>query len=416
MRIGIVGTGVSGLVAGYLLAPEHDVVLFEQDDRVGGHVHTHDLKLGGRRYAVDTGFIVFNDWTYPNFIRLLARLGVPSQPTRMTFGVSDERSGVEYSAASPRALFATRRTLLSPTHYRMVAEILRFGRTAARHLEARNDDPTLADFVAEEGYGEAFLERFIVPMAGAIWSADRRTVLDGSARFFVRFFEHHGMLNVIDQPVWRVVRGGSQRYVEPLVATLAGRIRVSTPIQRVSRRGDAVEVETRAGARERFDHVILACHSDQALQLLADPSDAEREVLGAIEYQPNEAVLHTDESVLPRRRLARAAWNYRVTDRNGGPVAVTYDMNRLQGLDAPVTFCVTLNESERIDPSKILRRIKYHHPIFTRRALGAQARHAEISGVQRRTHYAGAYWFNGFHEDGVRSALRVAGQLGQGSL
>jgi predicted NAD/FAD-binding protein len=406
-----VGAGISGLVAAYLLAPENDVVLFEASDRIGGHTHTERFELDGRRYAIDMGFIVFNDWTYPHFSRLLDRLGVSSQPTRMTFGFSDERTGLEYCASNPNTLFAQRRNLVRPSHYRMIAEIFRLGRSAEKILREEPETTTLGEYLEQNHYSKSFIEQFVKPMASAIWSADTRVVADFSLPFFLRFFMNHGMLNAFDQPTWRVVKGGSDVYVDALVRGFRDRIRLSTPVTRIRRLPDRVEVEAHATPAERFDRVIFACHSDQALGLLADPTPAEREILGAIHYQPNLAVLHTDERVLPRSRRAWAAWNYHALARGDGPVAVTYNMNRLQGISAPVTFCVTLNRPDAMEPSRVLRRIPFHHPVFSRIATAAQKRHGEIDG-QNRTHYAGAYWGYGFHEDGVVSALRVARAFG----
>lgn len=412
MRLVVVGSGISGLVCAHLLAPIHDVTVLESAQHIGGHTHTHDVEFDGARYAVDTGFIVFNTWTYPRFTRLLQHLGVPSQPSKMSFGVRDERSGIEYAATTLRGFFPDRRTLLSPTHHRMVLEIVRFGRSARRALDRLPDDVSLGDLLRTEGYGRAFRERFIVPMASAIWSADQNDVLDGPAEFFLRFFDNHAMLNVVDQPVWRTIVGGSRSYVGPLTEGFRDKIFTGCAVKSVLRRGSEVELRLADGRAMLADEVIFACHSDQALSLLESPTPQEREVLSAMRYQTNDAVLHTDDELLPRRRDAWAAWNYHVDGRGDGPVAVTYNMNLLQGLSAPVTFCVTLNRTDRVDPAKVLRRMRYQHPVYTRDAVRAQTRFEEISGVNR-THYAGAYWYNGFHEDGVRSAMRVARGFGR---
>ncbi len=412
MRVAVVGAGVSGLVAAKLLSGAHEVHVFEAHPRPGGHTHTVDVTVQGEAYAVDTGFIVFNTWTYPNFTRLLQNLGVASRPSTMSFGVWDEVSGIQYCPSSLAGLLPTRRERLSPGHLRMVAEMVRFGRTARRTLARSESGLSLAQLLEREKYGEAFRDRFIVPMAAAIWSADRREVLDGPARFFVAFFENHAMLSPHAQPVWRTVVGGSRSYLAPLTKPFHDTLQLERAVCAVRRSERAVELVFADGPVERFDEVVLACHSDQALALLSDASATEREILGAMPYQANEAILHTDDSVLPPDRKARAAWNYHVTGRDDGPVAVTYDMNRLQGLEAPVTFCVTLNRGDRIDPAKVLRRIAYQHPVFTRAAVRAQRRFEEISGHQR-THFCGAYWYNGFHEDGVRSALRVARRFGR---
>ena len=412
MRVIIVGSGIAGLVCAHLLAPEHEITVFEAADHVGGHTHTHDVVVAGNELAVDTGFIVFNTWTYPRFTRLLQHLGVASRASNMSFGVRDERSGFEYAATDFHGFFADRRLLLSPAHYRMVYDILRFGRTAQRALARLPSDVSLGELLSAEGYGSAFRDRFILPMAAAIWSSGQERVLEGPASFFIRFFDNHAMLSAVDQPVWRTIVGGSRAYVEPLVAPFRQRVFTGTPVRRVQRSAHGVQVLLADGHRAEADHLVFACHSDQALSLIEAPSAAEREILSAMPYQDNAAVLHTDERLLPRRRKAWAAWNYHVDGRRAGPVAVTYNMNLLQGLVAPATLCVTLNRSDRIDPAKVLRRTVYQHPVYSKEAVRAQARFEEISGIDR-THFAGAYWYNGFHEDGVRSALRVARRFGK---
>lgn len=412
MRIAIVGAGISGLVAGHLLSREHQVVLFEAADYIGGHTNTVDVEIGERSWAVDTGFIVFNTRTYPNFIRLLERLGVASKPTEMSFSVKCERSGLEYNGTSLNGVFAQRRNLVRPAFHRMLRDILRFYRGARELLDDGDERLTLGEYLRTRQYSRAFIDWHIVPMGAAVWSADPVALLEFPARTFARFFDNHGFLQLSDRPPWRVVCGGSRSYVAPLTRPYRDQIRLRTPVRAIRREPRRVVVVTDAGA-EIFDHVVLATHSDQSLALLADPSEREREILGAIGYQRNEAVLHTDDSVLPRRRRAWAAWNYHLLDRAGGPVAVTYNMNILQGLDAPAPFCVTLNHDAAIDPGRVLRRFVYHHPVFTPRAIAAQRRHAEISGVNR-THYCGAYWRHGFHEDGVRSALAVGSYFGAG--
>jgi predicted NAD/FAD-binding protein len=410
MKIAIVGAGISGLVVAHLLAAEHDLTVFEAADYAGGHTNTVDVDEDGVRLPIDTGFIVFNDWTYPNFERLLEKLGVQSEPTRMSFGVKDDVTGLEYAATTPNGFFAQRRNLVSPRHYRMILEIVRF-RRAALDILARDENVTLGEYLAREGYGRGFIEGFVVPMGAAIWSAPWERLLEFPLTFFVRFFRNHGMLNAYEQPTWRFIRGGSREYVKPLTRSFANRIRLNAPIASIRRHETHVGVTPRGGETERFDHVVLACHSGQALALLSDPTDAEREVLGAIRYQPNEAILHTDHTLLPKRRAAWAAWNYHRLARVDRPVAISYNMNLLQHLPAKRTYLVTLGRAGEIEPSAVIRRIEYEHPLFTREALEAQSQHHRVSGVAR-THYAGAYWFNGFHEDGVKSALRVARRLG----
>jgi predicted NAD/FAD-binding protein len=404
MRIAIVGTGIAGNVAAYRLAREHEITVFEAASYVGGHTNTVDVDYRGRQYAVDTGFIVFNDWTYPEFIRLLDELGVESKPSSMSFSVSCEKTGLEYNGTSRNALFAQRSNLLRPSFYRMIADILRFNREAPALLDGRNQTTTLGEYLDAGGYSRQFVEHYIVPMGAAIWSAKPEGLREMPASFFVRFFHNHGMLSVSNRPTWRVIRGGSERYVERLVAGHFDRIRLGCPVRSVRRLPNGVEIKTDESEPELFDQVFLACHSDQALSMLADATPLEREVLGAIPYQENEAVLHTDDSVLPSRRLVWAAWNYHLLRREQSRVALTYNMNILQGLEAPCQFCVTLNNTPAIDPDSIIRKITYHHPILTREGVAAQRRHAEVNGVDR-TYFCGAYWRNGFHEDGVVSAL-----------
>lgn len=412
MKIAVVGTGIAGNVASYHLSREHDLVVYEAGDHVGGHTHTHRVEQAGRVYDVDTGFIVYNDWTYPNFIRLLDSLGVATQPSNMSFSVRDEASGLEYNGTTLDTLFAQRRNLLRPSFWRMIRDILRFNREAPALLAGTDEGPTLGDYLAEGGYSRQFVEHYIVPMGAAIWSTAPELVQRFPARFFVRFFHNHGMLSVDERPQWRVIRGGSARYVEKLTVPFRERIRLGTPVEWVRRLPGQVLVKARGHEVESYDAVFLACHSDQALRLLADPSREERDVLGAIPYQPNEAVLHTDASLLPRSRRAWAAWNYHVPTERRSTVALTYNMNILQSLDAPEPFLVTLNHGDAIDPGKIVKRIAYDHPLYTPRGVAAQARQREINGAQR-TYYCGAYWRNGFHEDGVVSALAAVEHLGE---
>lgn len=409
MRVAIVGTGIAGNVAAYHLAREHDIVVYEAGSHVGGHTHTHEVEQGGRPYSVDTGFIVFNGWTYPNFIALLNQLGVQSQDSPMSFSVRDERYGIEYNGTSLNTLFAQRSNLFRPSFWRMLRDIARFNREAPELLKEGNDSLCLGDYLEANRYSREFVERYIVPMGAAIWSTNPQAMRTFPARFFVRFFHNHGMLSVNDRPQWRVIRGGSARYVEKLTAPFRDRIRLNTPVQSIRRVAGGAVVKARGCEAERFDAVFMACHSNQALAMLEDAGAAEREVLGAIAYQHNEAMLHTDTRLLPRRRLAWAAWNYHVLgdvekNEHNQQVALTYQMNILQSLDAPEPFLVTLNRSDAIDPAKVIRRIAYEHPLFTPAAVAAQARQEEINGPLA-TYYCGAYWRNGFHEDGVVSAL-----------
>ena len=405
MRIAVVGSGISGMVAASRLHRHHEVTVFEAGSHVGGHTHTVDVQWQGRHYAIDTGFIVFNDWTYPRFIALLNELGVEYQSSNMSFSLRDERNGLEYNGTNINTLFAQRLNALRPSFLRMIADILRFNKRSLDLLAGNDDALTLGEYLDEHRYSRAFREKFIVPMGMSIWSASERTMLAFPARFFVEFFEKHGFLNVNDRPVWQAIKGGSREYMRKLAAPLAHRIRLNTPVVSVRRDPAGVTIRTGINTVERFDHVFLACHSDQALKLLQDPSAAETEVLGAIPYQENEAVLHTDDRLLPRARLARAAWNYHLLAVRDPcqRVALTYDMNVLQSLDAPARFLVTLNRTADIDPSKVLKTINCHHPVYLPAGVAAQKRRTAISGVNR-TFYCGAYWRYGFHEDGVVSA------------
>jgi predicted NAD/FAD-binding protein len=403
MKIAIVGTGIAGNTVAYHLHKQHDITVFEAGNHIGGHTHTHDIHLLGQDYAVDTGFIVFNDRTYPNFIKLLDEIGVASQPSDMSFSVQCEKSGLEYNGTSLNALFAQRRNLFKPSFHRMIRDILRFNKECLELLQQGNE-VRLGDYLAQNGYGRNFIDLYIVPMGSAIWSTDAKRMLDFSARFFVRFFHHHGMLTVNERPQWRVVRGGSATYVEHLTKDFRNKIRLNNPVLKVSRLKNSVRITSLHGGEEVFDWVFFACHSDQALAVLHDPSPQERVILGAIPYQKNTIFLHHDATMMPKRKLAWAAWNYHVTAAPTDRVAVTYNMNILQGLKSAEPLLVTLNHTDHINPAKVIKRLSYHHPVYTTAGTAAQSRHAEISGINR-TAYCGAYWRNGFHEDGVVSAL-----------
>ena len=406
MKIAVIGTGIAGNVAAYHLAQEHDVTVFEADNRIGGHTNTVNVEHEGQGYAIDTGFIVFNERTYPNFISLLDELGVAWQDSDMGFSVQHEGTGLEYSGSTLNTLFAQRSNLFKPSFHRMIREILRFNREAPLLLESTASQISLQDYLANEKYSREFIDQFILPMGAAIWSAKPEVMGKMPAAFFIRFFQNHGMLSVNDRPVWRVIKGGSNSYVDRLVAGHRDRIRLNAPVEYIRRFTGYVEVKVTGHEIERFDQVFMACHGDQALQLLADPSISEEQVLGKFQYQQNEAILHTDKSLMPKRRRAWAAWNYHIPAYSQKRVAVTYNMNILQGIKAPATFCVTLNHALAIRPEKIIGRYQYSHPVFTQESIEAQKRHAEINGIYR-TYYCGAYWRNGFHEDGVVSALNA---------
>lgn len=415
MKIAIIGTGIAGLTCAHLLHRRHELVLFEANDYVGGHTHTHDIRIDDEQHAIDTGFIVYNERTYPKFIELLKSCGVNSLPTEMSFSLSCERTGLEYNGNNLNTLFAQRSNLLRPSFYRMIRDILRFNREAPKVLSEPETDTSLGRYLEAHGYGPEFRNDYLLPMAAAIWSAPAETMLDMPLIFFVRFFHNHGLLTVNDRPQWYVIAGGSREYVRKLTAPFADRIRLGSPVAGVARSEQGVAVRSEGSGDEHFDQVILACHSDEALRLLDDPSREEQAILGAIPYQANEAVLHTDTRLMPRRRLAWASWNYHRTGDQRDRVAVTYDMNILQRLKSRTTFLVTLNRSDAIRPETIIKRLTYHHPVFTAASLLAQQRWEEINGV-RRTWYAGAYWGYGFHEDGVNSAHRVCSVLADESL
>jgi predicted NAD/FAD-binding protein len=411
MRIAIVGAGISGLVSAHLLHREHEIVLYEAADYAGGHTNTIRVDTPEQTHHVDTGFIVFNDRNYPNFERLLERLGVASQPSTMTFSVSDGVGDFEYNGSSPNGLFAKRAHLVTPWFHRMLADLARFNRSARELIQLDGEGPSLGTWLEQQRFSRPFIDRLIVPQASAVWSADPQQMWSFPARFLAEFFDNHGMLSLRGRPQWRTVRGGSARYVRALIKPFGAQLRLGTPIAAIARHDDHVEVTPRRGEPQRFDHVVLATHADQALAMLTDASDREHEILGAIPYQANEAVLHTDVGMLPRRRRAWASWNYHLLEQPSDQTTVTYHMNRLQSLSADREFCVTLNRAGEIDPSRVIRTIRYAHPVYTADGIKAQARAEEIS-TRNRTSFCGAYWGWGFHEDGVRSALRVAKQFG----
>jgi predicted NAD/FAD-binding protein len=404
VKIAIIGAGIAGNVVASRLHPAHEITVFEAGDHVGGHAHTQRVEHEGREFDVDTGFIVYNERTYPEFSGLLAGLGVATQPSTMSFSVRCERSGLEYNGTTINTLFAQRRNLLRPAFHRMWRDILRFNRQAPGAVEQSGHELTLGEFVRTHRYSPQFVAHYLQPMAAAIWSATPLDVAAMPARFLVGFFHNHGMLNVNDRPQWRTIAGGSARYVERLVAPFRARIHLRAAVERVTRGASQVTLKVRGAEPQHFDQVFFACHSDQALRLLGDPSAAERAVLGAIRYQRNDVVLHADTALLPRRRLAWAAWNFHLPVAHAERVCVTYNMNILQNLACRVPLCVTLNRNTAIAEARVLRRLHYDHPVFTVAAVAAQARQRELNGAQR-SYYCGAYWRHGFHEDGAVSAL-----------
>jgi predicted NAD/FAD-binding protein len=408
-KIAIIGAGISGLTAASKLHPTHDVHVFEFNEQIGGHTHTETVNIDGNDYAINTGFIVYNDWVYENFNKLMEPLNLKRIATEMSFSIKDEVSGLEYNGHNLDSLFAQRRNLLSPKFYKMIRDILKFNKESLEDYQANNipDSLTLKEYFKIKNLGEMFINKYIIPMGAAIWSSGEADMLNFPALFFIRFFKNHGLLSVKNRPQWYTLEGGSAAYLKPLSEPFKDKITTSARIKSVIRLDDQVEVKMDDNSVQTFDQVIFACHSDQALQLLDKPTQKEFEILGAIPYTNNEVVLHTDESLLPKRKKAWAAWNYHLGKDKSLPASLTYNMNILQKIDnAPVTFCVTLNRTHLIDPKKIINKYQYAHPVFGPLTEQAQARYHEI-GNQNNTHFCGAYWFNGFHEDGVNSALRV---------
>jgi uncharacterized protein len=423
MKIAIIGSGISGLTAAWLLHQSHEITVFEANDYIGGHTHTIDVDVDGEQLAIDTGFIVYNDWTYPNFIQMLDRLGVGSLATEMSFSVRCERSRIEYNGSNLNGLFAQRSNLLKPRFHRMLQDILRFNREAVELLEADHDSLTVDEYVAQRGYSKQFSDLYLIPMGAAIWSCPPDTFGKFPVRFIVEFYRNHGLLSIRNRPQWRVISGGSKRYVEKLIAPFDDRIRLNSPVETIVRGEAGVTIRATGSEDERFDHAIFACHSDQALKILGDTATmTERNVLTEFPYQKNSAVLHWDDSVLPQRRRAWASWNYHIdrsppdgkkesTEASGQSATVTYNMNILQRLTDRRTYCVTLNRDAAINPAKVIGKYEYHHPVYTTERRAAQQKHPDLIN-HNRTSFCGAYWGNGFHEDGVNSALAVCRQLG----
>jgi len=410
--IAVIGSGISGLAAAFLLSRRHRVDLFEQERRLGGHTNTVLVDGPDGTVALDTGFLVHNDRTYPNLVRLFAELGVATRDSDMSFAVSCRRSGLDYSSRGANGFFAQRRNLLRPSHLWLLREIVRFNREAPVLLETADAERlTLGDFLDSRGYGEDFTHRYLLPMASAIWSTSLDAIRSFPALTLIRFFDNHGLLSLSAQPTWKVVAGGSHTYIPKLVAQLRGEVHEGASIHSVRRREDGVTLTFHDQPPMQFDEVVFACHGDQVLPLLADPSDRERDVFSCFTTTTNVAWLHTDDSVLPVQPRARASWNYRLAGDPALPPTVTYDLNRLQGLTTREQYCVTLNPDDAIDESRVLRRLVYRHPLYTAAAIQAQRHWGDVNGV-KRTHYCGAYWRYGFHEDGLHSALRVACALG----
>ena len=413
MKIAIIGSGISGLSAAYLLQQQHDIHIFEADSRIGGHTATKLISIDEREYQIDTGFIVYNDWTYPNFIALMDQLGVENQTTEMGFSVTAKDRDYEYSGTNIATLFAQRKNILSVKHWQMIRDILRFNKEAIIDLEQGQlaADTSLGDYLVANNYSQQFIDYYLIPMGCAIWSASTQMMMNFPLLFFVRFFKNHGLLSVNNRPQWRVIKGGSAAYLDKISAGFAERIQLNAKISSVSRSSEGVTLSFADQDDAQFDQVIFACHSDQALQLLSDPSPEESSVLGAIAYQSNDVVLHTDTRLLPKRQSTWSSWNYLLEPGEQTHAVLSYNMNILQGIESPHTFVVTLNASEQIDDAKVLGRYQYSHPVFTLDAIAAQQRWSEVNGVNR-SWFCGAYWHNGFHEDGCKSGVRVAKALG----
>ncbi len=412
MKIAIIGSGISGLVCAHLLHQDFDISVFEANDYVGGHTHTIDVKRAEGSYGVDTGFIVFNRATYPNFCTLLDRLGVASQPTCMSFSVHCEKTGLEYGSRSVNTLFAQRKNILSLPFWQMVMQIFTLRRKLNEYLASDRPDMSIGEFLAQHGFSQRFIDHFVVPLGAALWSAEPGKIHEFPARTFGRFFENHGFLQAINTIEWRVISGGSKKYVEKLVQPFAEKIYCNTPVSSVQRAEEFVELTFSNRQAERFDQVIFATHSDQALSILAEPTDDEQRILGDIPYQENVTLLHTDDCMLPSERKAWSSWNYRIQAEQADRASLTYNMNMLQTIEAQETFCVSLNLEHRIAEEKVLGRYLYHHPVYMERSVPAQESHAVISG-RNRTHYCGAYWGYGFHEDGMKSGLAVCKYFGK---
>jgi len=412
MKIAVVGAGISGLLAARLLAEGNDIHVFEANDYAGGHTNTVTFEAFGNRYSADTGFMVFNDRTYPNFVKLLRLLGVSARESDMSFSVRSGKSGLEYQGSSLNGLFVQRSNIFRPSFHRMLLDILRFNRSAMDFLREQDETLELGEYLRRGRFSREFVQNYLVPMGAAIWSAQPDRFLQFPARFIIAFFNNHGLLTVRGHPQWKTVLGGALQYVLALTRPFADRIRLSCPVDSVTRHDDRVVVKPRNSDAESFDCVVLACHSDESLGVLLDASAAEREILSSIPYQRNDTVLHLDPSLLPRRQRAWASWNYYIPREEGRAVALTYNLNHLQGHRSPTPICITLNEIQNLDSEKIVQRLVYHHPIYNRPALAAQKRFAEING-RNRTYFCGAYWGHGFHEDGVNSALVIGECFGR---
>ena len=408
MKIAIIGSGISGNTLAYYLNPHHQITLFESNDRVGGHSHTHHIDIFNQKVSVDTGFIVFNKKTYPNFLKLLHELKVPYENSAMSFSVKDSQKDFEYNGTSLNALFAQRKNFMNPRFYKMISEILRFNKSSIILLSS-DEEISLGDYLKREGYSDFFKKYYILPMGSAIWSSNIKTMMEFPAKFFIQFFNNHGMLNINDRPQWLTISGGSINYVNKMIEPFRKKIKLNQNIKYVERKKDHIAIHHKDRI-EKFDWVFFACHSDEALKLIKSPGLHEKNILKAIPYTDNEVVLHYDDHFMPKRKLAWAAWNYHIDDNANSPASLTYNMNILQNLKTEAPLLVTLNPMQKINKKKIIKTLSYAHPQYSLRSIEAQSKYHLISGVNR-TSFAGAYWGNGFHEDGVKSALDAIQQF-----
>ncbi len=408
MKIAIIGSGISGNTLAYYLNPHHQITLFESNDRIGGHSHTHHIDIFNQKVSVDTGFIVFNKKTYPNFLKLLHELKVPYENSAMSFSVKDSQKDFEYNGTSLNALFAQRKNFMNPRFYKMISEILRFNKSSIILLSS-DEEISLGDYLKREGYSDFFKKYYILPMGSAIWSSNIKTMMEFPAKFFIQFFNNHGMLNINDRPQWLTISGGSINYVNKMIEPFRKKIKLNQNIKYVERKKDHIAIHHKDRI-EKFDWVFFACHSDEALKLIKSPGLHEKNILKAIPYTDNEVVLHYDDHFMPKRKLAWAAWNYHIDHNANSPASLTYNMNILQNLKTEAPLLVTLNPMQKINKKKIIKTLSYAHPQYSLRSIEAQSKYHLISGVNR-TSFAGAYWGNGFHEDGVKSALDAIQQF-----
>ena len=408
MKIAIIGSGISGNTLAYYLNPHHQITLFESNDRIGGHSHTHHIDIFNQKVSVDTGFIVFNKKTYPNFLKLLYELKVPYENSAMSFSVKDSQKDFEYNGTSLNALFAQRKNFMNPRFYKMISEILRFNKSSIILLSS-DEEISLGDYLKRERYSDFFKKYYILPMGSAIWSSNIKTMMEFPAKFFIQFFNNHGMLNINDRPQWLTISGGSINYVNKMIEPFRKKIKLNQNIKYVERKKDHIAIHHKDRI-EKFDWVFFACHSDEALKLIKSPGLHEKNILKAIPYTDNEVVLHYDDHFMPKRKLAWAAWNYHIDDNANSPASLTYNMNILQNLKTEAPLLVTLNPMQKINKKKIIKTLSYAHPQYSLRSIEAQSKYHLISGANR-TSFAGAYWGNGFHEDGVKSALDAIQQF-----